>query len=110
MDMKPIELQIAVPRTTEASAIQRELQQRPTTEQFMLNEEAMKHMRTQRQRSEQVDRSADGRIRDGEQGGQAGDESSGDGQHGEDEKQSAASIDTVPAVHPYKGKHIDFSV
>lgn len=110
MDMKSIELQIAVPRTTEASAIQRELQQRPTTEQFMLNEQALKHMRTQRQRSEQVDESADGRIRDGEQGRQSGEESSGNGQQAEDDNRNAAITDTVPAVHPYKGKHIDFSV
>lgn len=110
MDMKPVELQIAVPRTTDASSIQREMQQRPLTEQFMLNEQAMKHLRTQRKRSEQVDRSAEGRIRDGEQGENAKDEAAGHNHHEEDDHQKSTQTDLAPAVHPYKGKHIDFSV
>jgi len=108
MNMKPVEMQIAVPRTTDASAIQQQMQQRPTTEQFMLNEQAIKHMQAQRQRSEKVDASADGRIRDRES--DSNQEHNATSQDHEQNDQKEGKETVQPAVHPYKGKHIDFSV
>ncbi|MGZ9584610.1 hypothetical protein [Paenibacillus marinisediminis] len=110
MNMKPVELQIAVPRTTEASTIQQQQQQRPMNEQLMLNEQAVKQLRTQRQRSEQVDASAEGRIREHEQDSAHSHDSASQDQSLEGKDHKLPGTEAVPAAHPYKGKHIDYSV
>ncbi|WP_028545182.1 hypothetical protein [Paenibacillus taiwanensis] len=106
MNMKSVELQVAIPRTQEVSSIHQQMQQRPTLEQSMLNEQAAKLTESLRQRNEKVDASSEGRIRDDEEHASHHDSSTPDKQPDDPEKKNAA----VPAEHPYKGKHIDFSV
>ncbi|MCR8845476.1 hypothetical protein NQ117_17480 [Paenibacillus sp. SC116] len=108
MNLKPVELQVAIPRTQEASSIQNQMQHRPTAEQSLLNHHAAKQIEISRQRGEEVDATADGRIRDdGQNGEHKGDDQSRQQRSG---SQSENQVETIAAEHPYKGKHIDFSV
>lgn len=42
MNMKPVELQIAVPRTSEAGRVQHDQQHRPLLDQNLLSQQAVK--------------------------------------------------------------------
>ncbi|WP_440118851.1 hypothetical protein [Paenibacillus sp. QZ-Y1] len=104
MSFKAVELQIAVPRTSEAGRYQSEAQQRPITDQNLLAEQTAKEANEARQRSEALDETAHTAVRDG----QSKDKEQQSGSH---EPDSALSEDIVkPAEHPYKGKHIDLSL
>ncbi|MBU5673052.1 hypothetical protein [Paenibacillus brevis] len=105
MNLKAVEMQIAVPRTGEAGRVQQDAQQRPAIEQNMLSAEQLKHQEHQRQRSTGVDESAQNTTvkREGQQSGQH------QGQAHAEEQEEEQSKDR-PAAHPFKGKHIDFSL
>lgn len=106
MNMKPVELQIAVPRTTEAGRVQQEVQQRPLIDQSLLSAESIREHEVERKRSSNIDESAHNSTinRDEHpQGGQRQHQSSSGQKHDEQEKEQ-------PAEHPYKGKHIDLSL
>ncbi|CAH8770027.1 hypothetical protein [Paenibacillus dendritiformis] len=108
MNVKPVELQIALTRTPEASAIHQQQQQRPVTEQLLLNEQAEKMTKKRRERNEQVDTAQEARIRD--EGKRDQSRADGSGPEPEPvEEETAAPSAAVPAEHPYKGKHIDFT-
>ncbi|KOY13486.1 hypothetical protein [Paenibacillus xylanivorans] len=104
MSFKAVELQIAVPRTSEAGRYQSEAQQRPVIDQNLLAEQTAKEANEARQRSEALDETAHTNVRDGQ--------SSNKEQHsGSNEPESTSTLETVkPAEHPYKGKHIDLSL
>ncbi|GAC43156.1 hypothetical protein [Paenibacillus popilliae] len=103
MNVKPVELQIAITRTQEASEVHQQQQQRPATEQMLLNEQAEKMTKKRRERNEQVETAQEARIRDKAKR----DPSHADGSGPESEP--AAPLPAVPAEHPYKGNHIDFT-
>lgn len=105
MNLKAVEMQIAVPRTGEAGRIQQDAQHRPAVEQTMLSVEQLKQQELQRQRSTGVDESAENTIvkREGQQSGQNQGQAHADEQEEEQGKER-------PATHPFKGKHIDFSL
>ncbi|MNI32092.1 hypothetical protein D3C76_15750 [compost metagenome] len=108
MNMKPVEMQIAIPRTSEAGRIQNEGQQRPHIDQNLLAGENIKNSEHDRKRSSGVDESAhnttvrrEGNGSSEQQEGQA--HSNHEDGHAEQGKEQMAE-------HPYKGKHIDFSL
>ncbi|MBB6019373.1 hypothetical protein HNR77_000430 [Paenibacillus sp. JGP012] len=104
MSFKAVELQIAVPRTSEAGRYQSEAQQRPVTDQNLLADQMNKEANEARQRSEAMAETAHTSVRDGHAGG--GKHHSGSGGHDGTEDQE----NIKPAEHPYKGKHIDLSM
>jgi hypothetical protein len=105
MEVKSIELQIAVPRTSEVGRIQNEAQQRPQIDQSMLSAQNVKDSELQRQRSTEVDEGAlSSHVKrdEGSSAKQQQGQSSGDSQDEHDKEK--------PAEHPYKGHHIDLSL
>ncbi|GGA39527.1 hypothetical protein [Paenibacillus physcomitrellae] len=108
MDLKPVELQIAVPRTSDAGRIQQEQQFRPTVDQQQLGAQNIKDSELRRIRSSEVDDSPKSELRDHESSDSA---SSGERQEGRTSAEEKPGSQSEPhlAEHPYKGKHIDFS-
>lgn len=103
MSLKPVELQIAVPRTTEATKVQHELQHRSALDQQQLAGQNVKLVQEAAQRSGEVDESADAALRnDGSRGGHADREASS--------RKKQPKEELREAEHPYKGHRIDFSL
>ncbi|UQZ32090.1 hypothetical protein C2I18_00110 [Paenibacillus sp. PK3_47] len=103
MTLRPVELQIALPRTTDAGKIQNELQQRPSLDQQQLAGQNIKQSTEMTQRSPEIDESPDAALRnDGRRGNRQGSGMSGSRQ----QKQEPDRI----AEHPYKGHSIDLSL
>ncbi|AIQ13323.1 hypothetical protein [Paenibacillus durus] len=101
MNLKPVELQIAVPRTTEASKLQQELQHRPGLEQQGLAGQNIKESRELAHRSTEVSESSESAVRDeGHRGG-----STGNGTSREQKKDKERN-----AEHPYKGHRFDIKL
>lgn len=103
MSLKPVELQIAVPRSTEAGRIQNELMHRQAADQQQLAGQNVKESREISQRSTEVDETFETAVRDDGRRGQGG----GESPHPEQERESETA---QPAVHPYKGRRIDLSL
>ncbi|WP_199618008.1 hypothetical protein [Paenibacillus alkalitolerans] len=104
MSLKSIEMQIAVPRTNEASNVQNQFHQKPMHDQSALAEHAVKRAEAERQRSGEVEESAFLNVKgDGFKGGGG---QPGSGKRNKQPPKNKA----VPQAHPYKGKHIDISL
>lgn len=104
MSFKAVELQIAVPRTSEAGRYQSEYQQRPVTDQNLLAVQTAKEAEEARQRSEAMEETAHTGVRDGQS-------SNGEHEGGTREQETIQMSEQVkPAEHPYKGKHVDLSL
>lgn len=104
MSFKAVELQIAVPRTSEAGRYQNEYQQRPMLDQQMIAEQTAKEAQASSQRSTAVDETADAAVRDGQshQGERHGGTLARDVEETQEQQPKLAE-------HPFKGKHIDLS-
>lgn len=103
MSLKPVELQIAVPRTTEAGKIQTGLQQRSALDQQQLAGLNVKQSQELAQRSNEVDETADSALREnGSQGNQQGNNSTPNKRQQQETSHEAE--------HPYKGHRIDLSL
>lgn len=103
MSMKAVEMQIAIPRTSEAGKVQNELQHRPAQDQQFLAEQQLKKTAEMSKRSESVDEAADAAVRD---------ES---GRNRQRRNQTASTSaeeheDLQNAQHPFKGHHLDVSL
>ena len=103
MSMKAVEMQIAIPRTSEVGKVQNELHHRPEQDQQFLAEQQLKEAAEMSRRSESVDEAADAAVRD--EGGrnkhrlnQAASPSAGEHE------------DLQNAQHPFKGHHLDVSL
>lgn len=103
MSLKPVELQIAVPRTTEAGRIQNDLQHRPTADQQQLAAQNIKHSQEMTQRSSEVEDSSEPALRDD---GSRGKHTGGQSHHEREARQEQAR----EAEHPYKGHRLDLSL
>ncbi|MBY9081912.1 hypothetical protein KIH86_17115 [Paenibacillus sp. HN-1] len=103
MSFRPVELQVAVPKTTEIGRDQQNLFNRTAQEQQVLADQNVKKSQEMGQRSTEVDETAESAIRDdgrrgrGERQGQ---------QHG-NAKEEAKDRE---AEHPYKGHNIDLKL
>ncbi|WP_340024082.1 hypothetical protein MHI24_03030 [Paenibacillus sp. FSL K6-1096] len=102
MSMKPVELQIALPRTHDAGRVQNNLQQRPALDQQQLAGQNVKQTQEIAQRSSEVDESAESALRDGGKGSRPGSQAY--------PRKQEKPEDTHEAEHPYKGHRIDFSL
>lgn len=103
MSMKSVEMQIAVPRTHEASKVHNEFQQRPMNDQNLLAGEQTKNSRAEAQRSTEVSETAETAVRDG--GGRQSPDKQQDGETAE-----AGEKTEQLAEHPYKGKNFDVTL
>lgn len=101
MSLKPVELQIALPRTHDAGKVQNNLQQRPTLDQQQLAGQNVKHSQEISLRSTEVDESAESALRDGGKGSSPSQS---------DSRKQDKQENTHDAEHPYKGHRIDFSL
>lgn len=105
MDLKAVEMQIAIPRTNELGRIQHEGQQRPMIDQSLLSMENVKEHELERQRSSGVDESAHNTTVKRE-GDSPGNQRQGQASPGEKQEEQEK---VHPAEHPYKGRHVDLS-
>ncbi|MDR9854568.1 MULTISPECIES: hypothetical protein [Paenibacillus] len=102
--MKPVEMQIAIPRTTEASKIQNDIHHRTSQEQQFLAGQQLKESRELRQRSTGVDETANAAVRD--EGKQQSSPKKGSSR--QPSKQEPG--EHQDAEHPYKGRRLDVSL
>ncbi|MEK3670825.1 MULTISPECIES: hypothetical protein [unclassified Paenibacillus] len=102
MSLKPVELQIALPRTHDAAKVQNSQQQRPALDQQQLAGQNVKHSQEIAMRSSEVDESSESALRDG------GKEKQPDSHA--DPRQPRKPETVHDAEHPYKGHRIDFSL
>lgn len=106
MNMKSVEMQIAVPRTSEAGRIQHEQQQRPLIDQSILAGQNMKASELERKKSQAMEQSAHNKAIKRE-GNAAADQEQ---EQAEAEERQEEREKEQTAEHPYKGRHIDLSL
>lgn len=104
MSMKAVEMQIAIPRTTEAGKIQNDVHHRSSQEQQFMTGQQIKESQDLSQRSTGIDETANAAVReDGKQP-----DSKRQGSHGH--KSKPEQEEHPDAEHPYKGHHLDVSL
>lgn len=101
MSLKPVELQIALPRTTEISRIQQDHQSRSMQEQQALAGQTIKQSQEMSQRSTGVDEASESSVRDDGSRGNTGSQ----GHSGQSDKGKERE-----AEHPYLGRRFDVSL
>lgn len=106
MNMKSVEMQIAIPRSSEAGRIQQDQQHRPVNDQTLLAGQNIKNSELERRRSANVDESAHNTTVRREGNASLGQEQD----HSQSEEKQEEQEKKHPAEHPYKGRHIDFSL
>ncbi|REJ16689.1 MAG: hypothetical protein C6W59_07975 [Paenibacillaceae bacterium] len=104
MPFKPIDFQIAIPRTPEVSGYYGNQLARPAAEQQMLAAQSEKETERMRQTSAAPEETENRPIRDGQPRQQGGGRRQQQGKSRPDEPRPPKD-----APHPYKGKHIDIS-
>ncbi|MNJ33143.1 hypothetical protein D3C77_278220 [compost metagenome] len=105
MNMKSVDLQIAVPRTSEAGRMQQDQQQRPLIDQTILAGQNIKASELERKKSQAMEQSAHNKAIKRE--GNAADQEKGQAEA--EEKQEEREREQA-AEHPFKGRHIDLSL
>lgn len=106
MNMKSVEMQIAIPRTNEAGRVQHEAQHRPYTDQTLLSMQNIKQDEIEKRRSSDVNESAKNTTirREGNPS------FTGEQGHSSAEEHKEEREAEHRAEHPYKGHHIDLSL
>ncbi len=104
MVFKPLEMQIVVPRTQDASVLQSQAAQRPITEQTLLANQSEKETERNRTKSTKTEKTIKSEVHTNGQGASSGQEHS--------DKRAKTSTDAVDEspVHPYKGHNLDISL
>ena len=105
MSLKTIDLQFALHKNDEAGFRQNQLSQKPQHDQAILQAQSAQGIEKQRQRAEQVEGAASANVNDQSQEKRS---------KRRPNKKSSISNDNVKSLnaagHPYKGRHIDFSL
>lgn len=107
MSSKSVEMQIAIPRTSEIGNVQNQLMQKPVYDQAALAAKTMQQKQRQLQQSTKVEEPPSSLVRDEQR------ESKKEQKQGKtkaDAVTPGASSRSARTEHPYKGKHIDFSL
>ncbi|SDW15656.1 hypothetical protein [Paenibacillus sp. PDC88] len=104
MSLKAVELQIAIPRTSEAGRYQSEYDHRRSSEQSLLADNQSRQIKKKSKQSPKTNESEQASIRDQRHASHT----QGDSLHQSDEL--ADEISAVPAEHPFKGKNFDVSL
>lgn len=112
MNLNSIDMSFAVHKNTDAAQIQKELLNKPTADQTALAQSGMKTDADNRQKAAKLDQTDKSAIRDEQRkrGRKKDDEKNGKGAQGEASSVSADMQRSNEALHPYKGRHIDFSL
>lgn len=106
MSLRNVELQIAVPRTSEAGRYQSEYDHRRSSEQSLLATNENKKAKRESKQSPKTAESEQAGIRDrSASSGSTELKKLNDLENTADDPLAA-----VPAEHPFKGKHIDYSL
>ena len=103
MTLKSIDAQLSLSRAMDVGTMQNQLTHKSTEDQHAAAAQAMRQQELERMRSNQVDKSAESKIRDGA--------SQRNQQQSKDQrKQDGTEDDQQKSEHPYKGKFIDLSL
>lgn len=106
MSLRNVELQIAIPRTAEAGRYQSEYDHRRSSEQSLLATNENKKAKKESKQSPKTSESEQTGIRDHS----ASTETSELINSNEPQETSEDTLAATPAEHPFKGKHIDYSL
>jgi len=108
MDVTPMSLQMVVPRATEASQVQHNLNQAANLQQQFetMRQEADARLKETQVRSK--DNPEDGKIKDEQERRQQGGAGGGSGERQQQEEETAE--DEAYAVDPARGHHLDISL
>ncbi len=107
MNMKPIDLQMAIPRATEVGRVQQQMQHKPQQDQAMLQQTNSKDSDLAAQKPTEVDKSDQDAISKDEKKENQNQEQ---GQKKRARKNKAYAKKPDDAEHPYKGKNLDLSL
>lgn len=107
MSFRAIEMQIAIPRTSEAGTVQSQLMQKSAFDQSSLAAKQAQESERQLQRSTKVEESSSPLIRDDSQEGSKGKR---DRKTNKTKQSGAGGSSPSVTSHPYKGHHIDLSL
>ncbi len=103
MSLKAIDGQLSVTRAIEVSSVQNQMHHKPTDDLMAGANLFQKQKEAERKKSNQVDRSAESKIRDGGEQGKKQQELRKNQNNDSEEEPSLSE-------HPYKGKFIDLSL
>lgn len=105
LGLKPVELQVALPRTKDAGMLQSQLAQKPVQDQEQLAQDAMRRLELEQKRSEKTSSDQTVQNRNDRYGsGGRGSHKQRDGRHQPSEEKASA----LP--HPYKGRYVDLTL
>jgi hypothetical protein len=106
MNLKPIEMQVALPRTVEAGAQQQQLLGKPVADQLLAMSDAGRQAELSRKRTERNEGAEHAAIRDDQKPADQGRQRPAKRQS----RKTASDEEKRAAEHPYKGRHIDLSL
>jgi hypothetical protein len=110
MSFKAIDMSMAVHKNQDAAMIQRELQQKPQSDQAALSQAGLKASESNRQRTVKLEETDKSQIRDHNRDRRGSQQGNG---KAEERSKSAEGPDARKPHgpdHPYKGHHIDLSL
>ena len=105
MSYKSIDLQTSLPRAAEMSPLAHQQQNKSVVEQAMMAQHGIKDAERQSQRMTKTESSAKGEVGDRQQQEKEQEQAKRKKHDGEEEQHR----ETL-AEHPFKGKHIDFTL
>ncbi|GAA3406601.1 hypothetical protein ACFFNY_24440 [Paenibacillus hodogayensis] len=108
MSFRSVEMQIAIPRTSEIGQVQNHLMQKPTYDQTALAAKMTQRKERQLRQSTNVEGSDAPHIRDEREAGTGG---KGRGKATKKAGMAKERDDSAAGpAHPYKGRHIDITI
>ncbi|MDF2721421.1 MAG: hypothetical protein K0Q59_1096 [Paenibacillus sp.] len=107
MSSRSVEMQIAIPRTSEIGSVQNQLMQKPLYDQAALAAKTMQQKQRELQQSTKVDEPQSAQIR--ENRSDQGKKAKKSPKTTEDDTKANHTAVSY-AEHPYKGRHIDLSL
>lgn len=106
--MKPVEMQIALPRTMDAGSVQQQQNQKPVIDQTLAGELAAKMAENLRKKPDKLEQTSQAAIRNNPQSG--GRNGPGRNKPESGQRKQARDQGKEEPAHPYKGRHIDLSL
>jgi hypothetical protein len=109
MSFRSVEMQIAIPRTSEIGHAQNHLMQKPVYDQEALAAKMMLQKERELKQSTKIDEPDGLVVRDERQAGK-GDPGKKERKKGKTQGDAGETYGSAKSGHPYKGHHIDFSL
>jgi hypothetical protein len=110
MNIKPVEMQIAIPRVQEAGHTQQQLNHKPALDQHTAANLNAKLTEALQQKPNEVNKAHDSKVENRTKDSKH-QERDDRHQNAQEESESSKESDKhTPARHPFKGKHIDFTL